>query len=89
MSLGKEPEVTTTEPVDIHGSLISTLARDPPKRVPGRQPIADSSHGRRGNDESEDKSNPPTPAQGPAPLPGGSNSDPPIEDNDNRDDEDD
>jgi len=36
MSLGKEPEVPITGPVDIPGSLISTLARDPPKRVPGR-----------------------------------------------------
>ena len=36
MSLSLEPEVPVTGPVDIPGSLVSTLARDPPKRVLGR-----------------------------------------------------
>ena len=88
MSLGLEPEVPGTGPVDIPGLLILTLVRDPPKRVPGRQPVADSSQGRRDNDESEDENDLPPPAQGPVPLPGGGDGDPPQDGNDDEDEED-
>jgi len=73
MPLSSEPAVPITGLVDIPGSLISTLARDPPKRVPGRR--ANSSHIRRDNDESEDENDPPPHAQGPVPPPGGSDGD--------------
>ena len=87
MSLGLEPDVPVTRPVDIPGSLISTLARDPPKRVPGRQ--ANSVRVRRDNNKSEDENDPPPPVQGPAPPPGGSDGDPVQDDNEDEVDEDD
>jgi hypothetical protein len=87
MSLGQEPEVPKSRPVDIPKSLITNLARDPPKRIPGRRPIPPTR--KKGSDESEDESNAPPPLQGPAPPPGGGDGDPPQGSGSDEEDEDD
>ena len=73
--------------MDIPKSLIATLARDPPKRIPGRGPIPPGR--KRDSDESKEESDAPPPGQGPAPLPGGSDGGPPQGSGVNGEDEDD
>jgi hypothetical protein len=92
MSLSQEPEVLDVGPVDNPGSLISTLARGPSKSgyrhtVP-RSRVDRSDEGK-GDDESEDETNPSSPRQRPALPPGGSNGDPPQDGDDDKDDKED
>ena len=87
MSLSQEPEVSKNGPVDIPESLIANLARDPPKRIPGRQSIPPSR--KKGSDESEEESDAPPPVQGPAPPPGGGDGDPLQDGGNDGEDEDD
>ena len=78
MSLGHEPEVPTNGPVDIPESSVSTLARDPPKRVPGQRPAAAAR--KKASEDSEEESDDPPPTQGPAAPPGGGDDDDPPSD---------
>jgi len=87
MSLGQEPEAPENGPVDIPESIIANLARDPPKRVLGRQPLPPGR--KKDRDESEEESDAPPPEQGPALPPGGGDGDPPQGGGDDGEDEDD
>jgi hypothetical protein len=60
MSLGQEPEVPANGPVDVPEPLIATLARDPPKRIPGSGDLTSSK--KKASDESEEESDAPSPA---------------------------
>jgi hypothetical protein len=75
MSLGQEPEVPKNGSVDIPESLIANLARDSPKRIPGRQPVPPSR--KKGSNKSKEESDAPPPIKGPFLLPGGGDGDPP------------
>jgi hypothetical protein len=85
MSLSQETEVPENGPVDIPESLIATLARDPPKRLPGGRVLTSSK--KKASDESGEESDAPPPVQGPNPLPGGGDSDSPHDDGDDKEEE--
>ena len=80
MSLGQEPEVPKNGPVDVPESLIANLARDPPKRIPGRRPVPPSR--KMSSDESEEESDAPPLTHGTVPPPGGGDGDPPHNEDD-------
>lgn len=80
MSLGQEPEVPDVGPVNIPGSLIATLARNPPKRIPGARAVRPTKQV--DDDESgEESDRPPSPRET-APPPGGGDGDPPHDSDD-------
>jgi hypothetical protein len=80
MSLGQEPEVPENGPVEIPESLIATLARDPPKRIPGGRVLTSSK--KKASDDSEEESDAPSPGHGQNMPPGGGDGDPPHDDGD-------
>ena len=84
-SLVCEPEVPENGLVDVTESLISTLARYPPKRIPGQQPIGAAR--KRATDDSNEESDKSPPAQGPTAPPGGDDEDPSHDDGDDNKEE--